>query len=62
VTRCGLLLTCSQNARQAASGSAKLPYSASRSAPAGTTSALASLTVDSGPPLDAGSHVATVSP
>ena len=55
VMRCGRALTCSQNTAQAASSAAKLPYSPSRFAAVGTRSALASLTVDSEPPLDAGS-------
>ena len=65
VTRCGRALTWSQNAAQAASSSAKLAYSGSRFASVGTRSALAIFTVDSDPPLDAGSygtHVATVRP
>jgi len=52
-------------AAQAASSSAKLPWAGSRFASVGTGSALASLTVDSEPPLLAGSygtHVATASP
>ena len=49
----------------AASSSAKLAYSGSRFASVGTRSAFAIFTVDSDPPLEAGSygtHVATVSP
>ena len=65
VTRCGRALTCSQNTPHAASSAAKLAYSSSKFASVGTRSALAIFTVDSDPPLDAGSYgtqVATVSP
>jgi hypothetical protein len=55
VIRCCRALTCPQNTSQAASSAAKLPYSPSRFASVGTRSALASFTVDSDPPLDAGS-------
>ena len=65
VIRCGRALTWPQNPVHAASSAAKLTYSGSRFAPAGTRSAFAIFTVDSDPPLEAGSygtHVATVSP
>jgi hypothetical protein len=55
VIRCGRAPSCPQNTSQAASSAAKLPYSPSRFASVGTRSALASFTVDSDPPLDAGS-------
>jgi hypothetical protein len=65
VMRCGRALTWSQNSRQAASSAAKLAYSSRRFASVGTRSAFAIFTVDSEPPLEAGSYgtqVATVSP
>ena len=55
VTRCTRPLTCPQNTSHAASRSANEAYSPSRFASFGTRSALASFTVDSEPPLLAGS-------
>ena len=65
VTRCVRAFTISPNASQAASSSAKQEYSSSRFVSLGTKSALASFTVDSDPPFEAGSagsHVWTVTP
>jgi len=65
VVRCTREFTDSQNAVHAASNSANVAYSARRFASVGTRSALAIFTVDSDPPLEAGSagtHVVTVTP
>ncbi len=65
VTRCVRALTCSQNASHAASSCAKLSYAGRRLVSLGTRSALAIFTLDSDPPLDAGSagtHVWIVTP
>ena len=55
VTRWTRALTWSQNASHAASSSANEPYCCSRLVSLGTRSALAIFTLDSDPPLDAGS-------
>ena len=63
VTRCTRALTVSQNSAHAASSSANEAYSSRRLVSLGTRSALASFTVDSDPPLlagSAGSQVCTV--
>ena len=63
VTRCTRALTVSQNTSHAASSSANEAYSSRRLVSLGTRSALASFTVDSDPPLlagSAGSQVCTV--
>ena len=65
VTRCGRALISRVNTAQAASNSAKLPYSPRRFASVGTRSAFATRTVASDPPLEAGSagmHVAMLRP